>query len=149
MHEAYTNVQTFLDGFFQHAGMSLKVNPRESAEGCVLNIEGEDTPYFMADGGEILDALQHLLFQSFARTLPEGQRIVCDAEGYRSTRAAELRAMARHAAQSVRKTGVSFLFGPMSPEERRVIHLTLAEETDLHTESVGEGNRRRLQVNYK
>jgi spoIIIJ-associated protein len=57
--------------------------------------------------------------------------------------------MARHAANRVRSTGVPFTFGPMEANERRVIHLTLAEESDLHTESVGEGAARRLKVSLK
>jgi spoIIIJ-associated protein len=149
MHEAYTEAQDLLSQFFQNAGMSLNIEPQMSAGGCTLNLEGEDTPFLMAEGGEVLDALQHILFQSFARRLPEGERIVCDAEGYRATRNAELRAMARHAAQRVRATGTPFYFGFMSPEERRAIHLTLAEEPDLHTESTGVGNKRRLQVTMK
>jgi spoIIIJ-associated protein len=60
-----------------------------------------------------------------------------------------LRAMARHAAQSVRKSGLAFTFGPMIANERRVIHLALSTEEDLHTESVGEGAARRLKVSLK
>jgi spoIIIJ-associated protein len=149
MHETYTEAKDFLNEFFQHAGMTLTANASQSDEDCVLNIEGEDTTLLLAEGGEVLDAMQHIMFQVFARRLPEAGRIVCDAEGYRTTRAAELRLMARHAAQRVRQTSAPFVFGQMSPEERRVIHMALAEEADLHTESVGEGNRRRLQVSLK
>jgi len=54
--------------------------------------------------------------------------------------------MAQHAARQVRTTSSAFVFGPMEANERRVIHLTLADEADLHTESIGEGNARRLRV---
>jgi spoIIIJ-associated protein len=57
--------------------------------------------------------------------------------------------MARHAAERVRTTGVAFTFGPMNANERRVIHMSLATEEDLHTESVGEGSARRLKVTRK
>jgi spoIIIJ-associated protein len=57
--------------------------------------------------------------------------------------------MARHAAERVRSTGLPFFFGPMTAAERRIIHLTLAEEANLFTESVGEGNARRLKVSLK
>jgi len=60
-----------------------------------------------------------------------------------------LRAMAEHAARQVRTTSSPFLFGPMDASERRVIHLSLAEEADLVTESVGEGHARRLRVALK
>ena len=93
--------------------------------------------------------MQHILNQAFGRALPREERIICDVENFRATREAELRAMARHAADRVRSTGVPFTFGPMNPNERRVIHTALATEEDLHTESVGEGNARRLKVTRK
>ncbi len=64
-------------------------------------------------------------------------------------REAELRTMARLAAERVLASGVPFTFGPMSASERRVIHLALAGEEGLHTESIGEGNSRRLKVSRK
>jgi spoIIIJ-associated protein len=70
-------------------------------------------------------------------------------QNFRATREAELRAMARHAAERVRNTRTAFTFGPMNSNERRIIHTSLAEETDLHTESIGEGNARRLKVTLK
>jgi spoIIIJ-associated protein len=72
--------------------------------------------------------------------------LVCDVEGFRATREAELRAMAHHAADRVRATGAPFVFGEMNSSERRIIHLTLAECEDLFTESVGDGAARKLRV---
>lgn len=96
-----------------------------------------------------MDALEHLVNQSFIRELSEGERFICDVDSFRAIRETELRAMARHAAERVRSTGLPFFFGPMSAGERRIIHLTLAEESNLFTESVGEGNARRLKVSLK
>jgi spoIIIJ-associated protein len=70
-------------------------------------------------------------------------------QDFRATREAELRVMANHAAERVRTTHNAFTFGPMDAAERRVIHLVLANEADLYTESVGEGNARRLKVSLK
>jgi spoIIIJ-associated protein len=100
-------------------------------------------------GGELLDALQQILNQAYGRKLPKGQRIICDANNYRAARESELRAMAEHAARQVRATSAAFVFGPMEASERRVIHLSLADEQDLVTESIGEGNSRRLRVSPK
>jgi len=62
---------------------------------------------------------------------------------------AELIAMANHAASQVRATSLAFTFEPMSANERRIIHLTLAEIEDVYTESIGEGDERRLKVSLK
>ncbi|HSV33289.1 MAG TPA: R3H domain-containing nucleic acid-binding protein [Pyrinomonadaceae bacterium] len=114
-----------------------------------MSIEGADSELLLSQGGELLDALQQILNQAVGRDLPKGQRIVCDARNYRAAREAELRAMALHAAKQVRNTSSAFVFGPMDAGERRVIHLSLAEEQDLQTESIGEGTARRLRVTLK
>lgn len=149
MNEACTQSQDFLNAVFDGAGFNLRAATRETADGCLLNIEGADASLLLNEGGELLEALQHLVNQVFGRTLPRGERIVCDVEDFRATREAELRAMARHAAERVRATGGVFTFGPMISNERRVIHLVLAAEADLYTESIGEGAARRLKVSLK
>jgi spoIIIJ-associated protein len=146
MQEICTNAGSFLDSLFQSAGLNIKVTVEESATECLLDLAGPDAELLQAQGGELLHALQHLATQAFGRKLPEGQRLICDVEGFRATREAELRAMANLAAERVRTTGVPFLFGEMNSSERRIIHLTLAECTDLYTESVGEGSARKLRV---
>jgi spoIIIJ-associated protein len=69
--------------------------------------------------------------------------------GFRATREAELQAMANLAANRVRQTGMPFTFEPMSANERRIIHLTLADSADLFTESIGEGSDRKLRIGPK
>lgn len=149
MNETCTQSQDFLNAVFGGAAFNLRAATKETADGCLLNIEGADASLLLNEGGELLEALQHLLNQIFGRTLERGERIVCDVEDFRATREAELRAMARHAAERVRASGGVFTFGPMNSNERRVIHLVLAEEADLQTESIGEGAARRLKVSLK
>ncbi len=149
MSEAYTQAEQFLNAVFESAGLELRAEASKSDEACVLNIDGEDAALLRSEGGELLDAVEHLVNQSFSRELAQGERFVCDVGSFRAMRETELRAMARHAADRVRNTGVPFTFGPMNPNERRVIHLALADDEQLHTESVGEGNDRRLKVSLK
>ena len=149
MKEEFNRAEQFLNEVFEHAGLDMRASASEAEAGCVINIDGGDSPMLRSEGGELLDALEHLVNQSFTRSLPHGERIVCDVDDFRSMRATELRAMARHAAERVRSTGVPFTFGPMNASERRVIHVTLADDEGLHTESVGEGNARRLKVSLK
>src|SRR6185295_7252213 len=102
-----------------------------------------------AQTGELLEALQHLINQVYGRSLAAGERLVCDVYGFRATREAELQTMANFAANRVRQTGVAFMFEPMSANERRIIHLTLADSPDLSTESIGEGHDRKLKISPK
>jgi spoIIIJ-associated protein len=149
MNETCVQSQDFLNAVFDGSALSLRAAIGETPDGCLLNIDGADATFLLNEGGELLEALQHLVNQAFGRTLPKGERIVCDVEDFRATREAELRAMARHAAERVRASGVPFTFAPMNSNERRVIHLSLAEESDLYTESIGEGSERRLKVSLK
>ncbi len=149
MEENCQKAETFLNDIFGSAGLELSASGSVTDDGCVLDLDGEDAPLLRSEGAELLGALEHLVNQSFGRALPQGQRFVCDVQDFRATREAELRVMASHAAERVRTTRGAFTFGPMDASERRVIHLVLANEADLHTESVGEGNARRLKVSMK
>lgn len=149
MSEIFERAQSYLNGVFEHADFDMRAEASATESGCTLEIEGEDASLLRNEGGELLDALEYLVNQSFARELPQGQRFVCDVESFRSIRETELRLMARHAADRVISTGVPFTFGPMNANERRVIHLALADVESLFTESVGEGSARRLKVSLK
>jgi spoIIIJ-associated protein len=139
----------FLESMLDAAGLQIKVAVTESDAEYLLDLSGPDSELLQAEGGELLHALQHLLTQAFGRKLAEGQRLVCDVEGFRATREAELRAMANLAASRVRTSGAPFIFGEMNSNERRIIHLTLADVDDVFTESIGDGPARKLRVALK
>jgi spoIIIJ-associated protein len=131
MTEVSQQAADFLKNVFDMSGLHLRVGVKQGI------------------AGEVLEALQHLINQVYGRSLESGARLVCDVNGFRATREAELQAMANHAANRVRQTGMPFTFEPMSANERRIIHLTLAESADLSTESVGEGADRKLKISPK
>lgn len=149
MNEVCQNAQIFLSEVVSGMRFDLSVSSEWTDEGCFLNLSGNDVSLLLSDNGELLDAFETVLFQAFGRTLDREHRFICDADGFRQTRRSELQAMARYAAQNVRKSGRSFTFGVLNSTERRVIHLTLQSEEDLLTESVGAGRDRRLQVSLK
>lgn len=149
MNETCNSASQLINSIFDGADFHLRASGSETENGCLISIEGDDSELLLSQGGELLDALQQILNQAYGRGLPKGQRIVCDARNYRATREAELRAMAQHAAHQVRTTSSAFVFGPMEASERRVIHVSLAAEADLLTESIGEGTARRLRVSMK
>ena len=149
MNENCSQAETFLTEILSDLRFNLNVSSQWTEDGCVLNLSGADVHYVLNENGEMLDAFETLLFQIYGRELERSQRFICDADGFRQTRRAELQAMARFAAQNVRKNDRPFTFGVLNSTERRVIHLTLQEEPDLITESVGAGKDRRLQVRLK
>ena len=149
MNETYTQAAEFLQDVFAKSGLELSVSLEQVDDGAALDLDGRDAELLLAEGGEALEAVQHIVNQAFGRKLARGERLVCDVRGFRATREAELRAMAHHAAAQVRSTGQPFIFGLMNANERRILHLTLADTEDLYTESIGEAKDRRLKVSLK
>jgi spoIIIJ-associated protein len=149
MQDTCTNAGKFLQSLFQAARLDIGVDVTEGPTDCLLDLSGPDAELLQIEGGELLQALQHLVNQAFGRMLPDGQRLICDVEGFRATREAELRKMANLAAEGVRATGAPFVFGEMNSSERRIIHLSLADCEDLYTESIGDGSARKLRVALK
>ena len=139
----------FLTELFGDMRFDLSVNSEKTDEGYLFDLKGNDVPFLLNESGEMLDALETILFQIYGKEIERTERFICDADGFRQTRKAELQAMARFAANHVRKNGKPFTFGKLNGTERRVIHLTLQSESDLLTESVGDGRDRRLQVRLK
>ena len=137
MNETCDQAKDFLNGLVKDLGFDLDVSAEWTDEGCMLNLAGGDSHFALAENGELLDALETLLFQVYGRQLDREHRIIVDAEGFRKTRKAELHAMARFAADQVRKNGRPFTFGVLN---------NTSQESDLITESVGDGRDRRLQV---
>ena len=146
MEQICNNAKEFLSNVVNDLGFDLKVDSKITDEGCLLDLSGQDAHFALAENGELLDAFEVVLFQSFGRELDREHRFIVDAEGFRQTRKAELNAMARFAADQVRKNGRPFTFGVLNSTERRIIHMSLQKEEDLFTESVGDGRERRLQV---
>jgi spoIIIJ-associated protein len=149
MNETCENAEKFLGEIVTDMGLGLRVSSQWTDEGCLLNLSGDDAHLALAENGELLDAFEVVLFQTMGRELERQHRFVVDADGFRQTRKAELHAMAKFAAGHVRKNGIPFTFGVLNSTERRIIHMSLQQEEDLITESVGDGRERRLQVRLK
>lgn len=146
MNEICEKAKNYLGGLVVELGFDLKVDATWTDEGCLVDLSGEDAHLALAENGELLDAFEVLLFQSFGREIEREHRFIVDADGFRKSRKAELNAMAKFAADQARKNGRPFTFGVLNSTERRIIHVALQKEEDLFTESVGDGRDRRLQV---
>lgn len=96
--------------------------------------------------GETLDALQYLTNLVVNRQFEEKCRIVLDVEGYRAEREKTLTHLAKKMADKARRSGRDVMLEPMSPHERRVIHIALQDEAGIKTVSVGEEPYRKIII---
>ena len=137
-----------VDNLLRSMKVSATATPRLQQEGeedtIELDIEGEDSGLLIGRRGETLRALQ------FTVNLLVGQstrgRVILDVEGYRERRYSSLRTLASRVAERVASTGRPITLEPMAPNERRVIHMTLAENPRVATESTGMGESRKITV---
>jgi spoIIIJ-associated protein len=153
---AANKINQFLQAVVTHGGLRLKyrivVDPPlpenrdwEKPE-ILVDFAGPDSTLLLDRGGELLRALELLALEMLHLSSGEHEKVCFDCQNRRSMRIQELRAAATVAAEKVRKTGAPYQFSPMSSRERRIVHLALRDEGDLHTESEGEGAERRLVV---
>jgi spoIIIJ-associated protein len=119
-------------------GVSLTMAVEETAEGTRINLQGEDGGILIRRGGEGLQALQHLVATTFRRQLGDDTRVVVDCNGYRREKDAELKQMAIFVAEKARTTGAPQELGPLNPYERRIVHMAIAEDPTVSSESIGD-----------
>jgi len=125
-----------LVGFFP-LQQAPQIHARHDAETIFLTIEGDGSGLLIGKKGQTLDALQYLLSRMVNRRAPSPMRIELDTENYRNRRRGQLTTLARKAADEVRATGQPAALEPMSPTERRLVHLALRGMPDVVTESEG------------
>src|SRR4030095_4388007 len=128
------------------SGLDLKAAADQTDDTLKIQVRGDDVALLLGHNAELLDALEYLGNRVLARTSGEEARLVFDSGGYRARREKELQLMAEKAAEKVRLSRIPFSFDPMTPNERRIIHLALANDPSVTTESQGSGENRKVTI---
>lgn len=142
-------IAAFLQNVVQAMGLMLTSSIDQGPEGTRINLEGEDGGVLVRRGGEGLQALQHLVATTFRRQLGDDARVLVDCNGFRREKDAELRQMAKFIAQKARDTGIAQEMGPMNPYERRIVHMAIADLSDVTSESVGDAFMKTVIISAK
>jgi spoIIIJ-associated protein len=139
-----------LQHILQYMNIHAVVQVR-STEPLTLNIQGinENLGLLIGRRGETLSALQLLVSLIVGHRTKHRMRIIIDAENYRERREENLRSLALRVAQQVRNYRRSIALEAMPPHERRIVHIALSESKDISTESIGEGDARRVVISLK
>ena len=139
MTESLTDqIVSFVQRVVGAMGVTLAVSVEQTEDGTRINLQGEDGGILIRRSGEGLQALQHLVATAFRRQLGDDTRIVVDCNGYRRDKDAELKQMAVFIAEKARTTGAPQELGPLNPYERRIVHLVIAEDPTVTSESIGD-----------
>jgi spoIIIJ-associated protein len=123
-------------------------SPEGQADGTIhLSLSASDSGMIIGRRGQTLDAMEHLVSRIVFRDDGErGLRIALDVEGYRQRREESLQQLAHRLAGKAKETGSVVTLNPMSPRDRRIVHLALQADPDVTTVSQGEGSYRRLLI---
>jgi spoIIIJ-associated protein len=147
-------IEEFLKNVFRVANFSLQFavsegetpHPDFENPDLMVRFTGQDVELLLSNKAELLLALEHLTMEALRLATDEHSRLCFDANDHRILRIEELRISAMTAAERVKKTRQPFHFSPMNSRERRILHLSLRGETDVRSESVGEGPIRQVVI---
>ena len=139
-----------LDNLISKMGVSvvtsLKQVEREDLGGPVFELEGDDSGLLIGRRGETLRALQFIVKFMVSRQLNERANLLIDVEGYQDRRYNQLTTLAQRVAGQVARSGRPFTLEPMPPNERRIVHMALADNAEVSTESTGTGDHRQVII---
>lgn len=139
--------ETFLVNLLLNIDPAYAVEVEEVTEDEIfVEVYGGDPGKIIGRAGRTLAALEYLTNAVVNRDESAGVRVNVDVGGYKRRRDARLRETAFNAAARVRKGGHAVELDPMSAAERRIVHMALADEPDVFTESSGDGPDRRVVV---
>lgn len=126
----------------------LKIEETEGVSYIKVSFSGENLGYLIGNHGKHLDSLQYVFSMMLRNKLPEGTnyRVILDVCGYKEERNKKIENMAMQKADDARILGEPVELPPMSPSDRRTVHVTLQVFDDIKTESVGEGEDRRVKI---
>jgi spoIIIJ-associated protein len=148
--DAVAAVETTLTELLSAAGLLVETRRREvNGDEMLFELFGDDVEPLLADKGEGLTGLEVLVGRIASKRVGRPVHPRLDAEGFRAHRKEALEELAHTSADEVRRTRRPQLLPPLAPWERRLVHLALAGDPELETESEGDGFLKRVEVRLK
>jgi spoIIIJ-associated protein len=135
--ELHDRVREFTAKTLTAMGLNVDVAVTDTPDGVRVDISGDDGEQLLRRRAEALDALQLIVNTAFRRELKDDRSFVVDCLDYRRGKDAELRQMARFMMEKARSSGPQEM-GPLNPYARRIVHLTVAEDPTMSSESIGD-----------
>ncbi len=136
--EQHAQVRDFLDATLKAMGLTLQIDVEDTADSVRLQLSGDGADVLLRRRAETLDALQHIVNTGFRRQLKDDRTFVLDSLDYRKGKDAELKQMAKFMIEKAKTTGAPQEMGPLNPYARRLVHLAVAEDPEMSSESIGD-----------
>ncbi len=130
-------------------GIPSEVAIVETADSVRVEISGDGSEALLRKRAEALDALQQIVNTAFRRELDDDRSFVVDCQDYRKGKDAELRQLARFMMEKAKLSGAPQEMGPLNPYARRLVHLTVAEDSGMSSESIGDALMKTVIISVK
>ncbi len=149
-----TKIESLVGEIIRYGGFDLKANVRRGNPrgedagdaGVVVDFEGRDSDLLLEKNAALLDALEYVVLKAVRVDDDLYGKIIFDCKDWRRVRAEELKLTALMAARQVIESGSPFSLTPMSARERRIIHMTLKDDSAVKTLSEGSGPARKVVI---
>ena len=136
--DLHGQVRDFVQKTLGAMGVPLDITIQDLPDSVRIDLSGDGGEVLLRRRAEALDALQHIVNTAFRRQLKDDRTFVVDCLEYRKAKDAELRQMAKFMMDKAKSTGTAQEMGPLNPYARRLVHLAVAEDPQLSSESIGD-----------
>ena len=141
-----SEVRDLVSSVVEAMGFEARVDVYDADGFIAVDVASDSTALFIGQKGETIDAVQYLVNAAVYRQRPFVKRIVLDAEGYRQRRVEAIQGIAHRTARRALRERRPVELPPMSPAERRVVHIFLKDNPRVTTASEGSGENRRVKI---
>jgi spoIIIJ-associated protein len=138
--------QEILTKILSLISLDTKVSAGKRGVDIFLNIEGNNTGLLIGHKGKTLEALEFIVNKAVNKTSEQRVRVIVDTENYRQKREDYLRGLALKMSEKAKKTRKTVTINPISPHDRRIIHLALKEDRHVQTQSNGDGLFKKVHI---
>jgi len=149
-NEVAERAREFLYGVLERMNMPSSILISEEDDKIILDVECDDYDRLIGRRGQVIDALQHLVskvaYKDRERSSSRGKPLIVDADGYRAKHIERLEVLAERVGIKAIKSQSIIELDPMTPHDRRIVHMALADMEGVTTHSEGEGDDRRVLV---
>lgn len=146
MEEAIEIGKRLLTGLVEGLGVRPTIEGVLKEGDLFFDLRGDKKGVLIGKHGRTLDAIQVLINRMLQKELKRPIRVVLDVDGYRKRRIDTLMKMALRLGEKAKRLGHSLTIGPFNAHDRRIIHMALKEDPSLRTESIGEGDTKKITI---
>lgn len=141
-------IQNYLETYFRNIDLDVNVIVKAEEDGFSVMLDAENNAILIGKAGQTLQSINTVVKSAVNSTFKGRFNILVDINGYKQERYEKVKALADRIARSVLRSKTAATLDPLPNDERKVIHQYLSEMPHIRTESVGEGNQRRLKIVY-